>query len=73
MAAFFAILPAFIAALPDIMKLAVEFVEWSKKNKHLMAMEDIEAQRDGLDKADTPEKKVDAARGFSGLMRKLTK
>ncbi len=79
MAAFFAALPAFIAALPDMMRIAVKMmtlmekiVRMMEKNGTLKWMEEVEGAIDELERANTPDAKISAARRISGLMRSTT-
>lgn len=79
MAAFIAALPAFIAVLPSLLTLAVRLMtlagkiaEAVEKNNLHAWLDKVEGSIDGLEKADTPEKKLASARELSRIMRGLS-
>lgn len=69
---------ALIQALPEFLKLlnrlgdVVErFSAWAKENNLNAWIDDLEATIDQLEKAKTPDEKLDAAHSLVGAIRKL--
>jgi molecular chaperone GrpE (heat shock protein) len=76
--AFVQALPAFIQALSDFFKIMLKlmdlvdrFVSWSKKNKLEDFFHELEKSMDSLERADTPAKKLAAARSALNIVRAL--
>lgn len=69
---------ALIQALPELFKLlnrlgdvVDRFMKWSGQNNLNGWIDNLETSIDALEKADTPQKKLDAAQQLVGSIRKL--
>ncbi len=69
---------ALITALPELFKLlnrlgdvVDRFMKWSQQNNLNGWINDLEASIDQLEKADTVEKKLEAAKSLADAIRKL--
>jgi hypothetical protein len=76
--AFLRALPALITALPilieqfiRLMALLERFAQWASKNNLNAFLSEVEGAVDQLEKARTPDEKLNAARSIGSLIRKL--